>query len=541
MRHSGSGYRRVATLLLIFLLVTSTWAEEGVLVLRVVDVDQLPVPELRIGTEGPGGSPQFTDQNGQARLRLPANTKPAALVTLQIEGVWRGVVVQFISPINRRVRVPPYDDAPDNVDEVTVAKKHDLQVLESGAGLSAVHAVADKPAGAPKPKPGTPSQGRYRRPDMFGLPHLQTVALRMDSAVPRDNPQPTGVDAAAEYFGLPPAAVAAAIVKWGGTPLLWKMILVTGTVEAGGGDPFRFVRAVNDDILFGIAPWSLRACTLQPVLLKFQERDSKRFAAIVGADADWLKQTMSAPCEVSSKAAAERMLTSSNTLQPAWRERLRRLGAEPIFQHVAVEHMMQQLRQGQSLASGMGMASEQAIAFVTAAALQSGADVVVAQRQKLQADVAAFKQQLGRAPDEQEQLLMLANLLKPQFVSAPVDRAQLFANGSVTAFGANYDLEEFGIGFGDADNGRELTRHNDPAILAKLDNGWSPAQPETGSNSSRRRARRQSSACCRLAWRRALRCVNRITVCRAHQPRTREAGHRAVAIERATRAGGARS
>ena len=75
----GFAYRwRAVLLLFIFSLVTCTMlAEEGMLVLVVMDTRQHPFANVQMGTEGDAGSPQFTDQNGKARLRLAPNTKLA--------------------------------------------------------------------------------------------------------------------------------------------------------------------------------------------------------------------------------------------------------------------------------------------------------------------------------------------------------------------------------------------------------------------------------------------------------------------------------
>ena len=81
MRHASGGWRQAATSLLIFLLVTATVAEESVLVLSITDLGQHPFADIQIGTAGGSGSPQFSDQNGKARLKLAPNTKPDSWVT----------------------------------------------------------------------------------------------------------------------------------------------------------------------------------------------------------------------------------------------------------------------------------------------------------------------------------------------------------------------------------------------------------------------------------------------------------------------------
>ena len=493
MRHIA-GRRRGATLLLVLLLVTYTTAEDGVLVLVVTDVGQHPFANVRIGTAGDSGSPQFSDQNGKVRLKLASGTKPAAWVTLMIMGAPEGIDLAFISPYDGRVRVPPFDNEQENFDPVIVVKRGDRAMLETGEGMLALHATVNKTVASRKPKPKAAPQGLNLAPGGVGAPHLETVAWRKRSAPqPSDeDPEQAALAAAAEHFGLPPAELKAAIADWGGDALVWKTILLTGTIETGGADPFPFVRALNNDVWFGVGEWSLQQCSLQPLLLKFQERDSQRFAAIVGADAKWLSATLSAPCEVSSKTVAEQMLTAPGALRPVWRDRFRQLGLEPVFQRAMVQHMMQWMNQAQSLANAMGLSSTQSLAMVYDTLIQTGAGNMRRQQQKLSANVDAFQQQFGRAPDEQEKLLLLANQLVqwrqqaayPQYASSFIDRVHLFSQATGTAFGHPYSLPEFGIGFQDVQSGQDLLLHNDPAVLAKLMDGWLPSRADAATPGS---------------------------------------------------------
>src|SRR5271165_1788688 len=170
-------HRRAAVLLLIFLLVTCTAAEEGVLVLIATDTGDHPFPNVRIGAAGDAGSPQITDQNGKARLKLAPGTKPNTWVKLLIGNAPEGVDVVFISPYDGRVRVPPYDNEQENYDPVVLVKRSDKAMLESGSGMLAIHATANQSAAAQKKKPAAKptSQNNRRRPVSVSvnLPHLQ--------------------------------------------------------------------------------------------------------------------------------------------------------------------------------------------------------------------------------------------------------------------------------------------------------------------------------------------------------------------------------
>ena len=462
--------RRVAILLLVFVFATSTLAEEGVLVLITTDTGEHPFPGVRIGAAGDSGSPQTTDQNGKARLRLAPGTKPNTWVKLLIGNEPGGIDVAFISPFDGRVRVPPFDNEQENYDPVVLVKRGDKAMLENGDGMLAIHAAAKTSASLEK-KPTSPSsQNNRQRPVevALSLPHLQTVALRMsspavdnDEALCKDDElEQAAVAAAAQRFGLSVEDVKKAIAIWGGDDVVWGEIMLTGTIEAGGTDPFSFVRTANQDIQFGSGVWSLRECTLQPLLLQFQKQDPQRFAEIVGADAEWLDKTMSGPCDESAKTALQRMLDAGH-LSALWRSRFRNLGYEPSFQHVQVRQMEVEVSEARSQASALGLQSDQAVAFLTAPAIRSLISAAPKFRESYLQDVANFTGQNARAPGEQERLLILKNRTIESWNAQPGNSARatpdfvplvnLFYDGSGTVAGRQYDLDEFGIGPGGAE------------------------------------------------------------------------------------------
>jgi uncharacterized protein YkwD len=309
--------------------------------------------------------------------------------------------------------------------------------------------------------------------------------------------QKAALAAAAQKFGLSVAAIKAAMVSWGGDPLVWKLILLTATLEAGGTDPFPAIHATAKDLYFGAGSWSLSECSLQPLLLKFQKRDQKRFAEIFGADTQWLSKTISGPCEASSQAVLKRILDDSGHLQPTWRDRFRKLGYEQSFQRVQVDQMMSRMASAQGAANALGLRSEQALAFCYDVAEAHGANSIIRQRRNFSNDVAAFQERIGRPPDEQEKLLMLANRLiqrdnesgrNPTFASPSIARATLLSQGQGVVFGTHYDVEDFGIGMQDTQTGADLPLNNDPTVLQQLQDGWIPSEgPPPAPRASRAR------------------------------------------------------
>jgi uncharacterized protein YkwD len=458
--------RRVAVLLLIFLLVTCTVAEEGVLVLVVTDTRDHPFPNVRIGTAGDGGSPQTTDQNGKARLKLAPSTKPSTWVTLLIGKAPEGVEVVFVSPYDSRVRVPPYDNEQENYDPVVLAKRGDKAMLESGSGMLAIHATVNQSAATQRKKPTKPTSQNYRPHPVtvaINLPHLQTVSLRASSsALDYSDPQPTDEElqqaalaAAAQRFGLSVEDITASMANWGGGALEWGEMTLTASIEAGGTDPFPFVRTANQDIQFGSGSWGLRECSLQPVLVQFQQRDPKRFAEIIGADAEWLSKTMSGPCDASAKAALQRMLDNSGHLSELWRSRFRNLGNEHSFQPAQVRQVALGVIQARSQASSLGLQSDQAVALLAAPAVRRLVSATPTFREKYLQDAAAFNRQSGRALDEQEKLQVLKNRIIESWKEQPGNSPEatlvfeslvnLFVDGSGIVSGRQYDLDDFGI------------------------------------------------------------------------------------------------
>jgi hypothetical protein len=106
------------------------WAEEGVLVVEVTDVQSHPVPGLRIGVEGSNSTPGITDRNGKTRIRLAPGTKPGSLVSLAIMNSPGGEDLEIISPFaGRRATVPPFDNESENYVLVVVVRRGDIKAL----------------------------------------------------------------------------------------------------------------------------------------------------------------------------------------------------------------------------------------------------------------------------------------------------------------------------------------------------------------------------------------------------------------------------
>lgn len=467
------GRRRTAVLLLTILLMTSAVAEEGVLLLIATENGRHPFPGVPIGAAGGGGSPQPTDQNGKARLKLAPGTKPSTWVTLLIGNRPNGIAVAFISPYDGRVRVPPFDNEQENRVLVELVRPGDKAMLETGTGMLAIHAAMKASVSAQKknaPNPSSQDFRRHRPTFEFNPPHLQTVSLR-ESTSPKDygNPPCLGeelkqaaLEAAAQKFGLSVKDVQDSIAAWGGDALVWGEIMLTASVEAGGTDPFSYVRTANQDIQFGSGNWGLRDCSLQRVLLKFQQRDHERFAQIVGNDTEWLSKAVPGACEALADAALQRILDKSGQLSALWRARLENLGSEPSFQHVQIQQVQLDVNEARSHASAFGLQSDQAVAFFAAPAVRRLVTNAPTLRDNYLQDVASFSEHNGHPPDRRDRMLILKNRMiesrkgqpetSPETTSNFVSLIDLFTDGSGTVSGRHYDLDDFGMGPGVTDD-----------------------------------------------------------------------------------------
>src|SRR5262249_37824269 len=109
------------------------WGEQGILVVHAQDLQGRPVSGLQIGVEGDGGS-VFTNDDGKARIPLAKNTRENTWVTLQILKSPRGRDLQMVSPWDRRVTVPSFENESQNFVEVFVVQSGDRDALQMQHG-----------------------------------------------------------------------------------------------------------------------------------------------------------------------------------------------------------------------------------------------------------------------------------------------------------------------------------------------------------------------------------------------------------------------
>ena len=139
----------VVFLMGLWLCLTSRmlWAEAGVLVVHVKDVQRRPISGVQIGVEGDGGSAIAMD-DGKARIALAKDTEEKSWVSLQILKSPPGKDYVIVSPWDYRTLIPSFENESENFVEVVVVQRGDRAALESGTVLAAAAAQINK-ANAP--------------------------------------------------------------------------------------------------------------------------------------------------------------------------------------------------------------------------------------------------------------------------------------------------------------------------------------------------------------------------------------------------------
>ena len=159
-------------------------AEQGILVVHVSDPQDRPIQAVSLATQGDGSTGAPTNGQGRTRIALAVQTRAKTWVTLQII---RPQDLVFVSPWNKRVQVPPFENESENFVPVVLIKRGDRLALESGQALVAITAKVNE---ANSTKVGRDSGGTRRDPKIA----LEDVA---------------------HEFGLAPGEVDQAIRAWG--------------------------------------------------------------------------------------------------------------------------------------------------------------------------------------------------------------------------------------------------------------------------------------------------------------------------------------
>ena len=109
----------------------------NVIVLHIADLQERPVPGVKIAIAGDGGT-GTSDPNGKTRIRLASGTRAGAWVTLSIVSTPPGQDWVFVDPWNSRISVLPFENESDNFRAVYLARRGDREMLRSGKVLESI-------------------------------------------------------------------------------------------------------------------------------------------------------------------------------------------------------------------------------------------------------------------------------------------------------------------------------------------------------------------------------------------------------------------
>ena len=467
--------RRAVVLVLIFLLVISAVAEEGVLVLDRHGPEEASLSRRENRRRGRRrfAANLGPERKGAAR-HSRKGTKPGTPIELQIDNQPSGIDVDFLAPFQGQAFVPPFDNEQVNFVRVVLVRSGDLAALESGSGNLALKAATAKSSAeqqnkAAKPTfEGLPPSSLHRRiqfassADGFvsrehrstGLLPTQRVRTTQFSRPLWQRPRKSSACPSRMSSNRSPAGEA---TTWCG-----ERLMVTASIETRGDDPFSFVRSANQDVQFGAGLWSLRECNLQPVLLQFQQRDRKRFAEIIGTDAEWLSKTLTSSCDNSANAALSRMLDKSGHLSALWSIQVPETWVTNTrFSMFKWSKCRLDVNKARTLAAGLGLQSDRAVAFLAAPAVRSlvSADAKTAVKAICRM-LRASPGKMGAHPTSRRKLEILKYKTieswkgqpgtSPEATSNFVSLVNLLSAGTGTVSGRHYDLDEFGIGLSSA-------------------------------------------------------------------------------------------
>ncbi len=125
----------------ILLNLGTLFAEEGILVVYVADTKEQPISGVQMSIEGTGTISPPSDRSGKTRIRLTHDTRAGDWVTLLVvKWLSHEQELVFISPWNRRVIVPPFDNEAVNYASIILAKRSDKALLRDDKALEAITA-----------------------------------------------------------------------------------------------------------------------------------------------------------------------------------------------------------------------------------------------------------------------------------------------------------------------------------------------------------------------------------------------------------------
>jgi len=154
-------------------------------VVHVTDINDHPVIGLHLRAGDSDTRPSTA--NGEARIKLASQTKPGVFIKLEIVSSPKGHDYVLISPYDKSVQVPPFENEAQNIVSAVVVERRDKACLENSACIRSAAAQIDR------------ATSRHSLAHVPGTKQQRTEAL---GTVAKD-------------FGLEPEDIDRAIRAWG--------------------------------------------------------------------------------------------------------------------------------------------------------------------------------------------------------------------------------------------------------------------------------------------------------------------------------------
>lgn len=240
-----------------------------------------------------------------------------------------------------------------------------------------------------------------------------------------------------------------------------KALRITSTFETGrplgfGGLTGNFDR---QGLSFGLLQWNFGTGSLQPLLQEFDRDHPDRFKMIFGPDAGQLRTALRFTRTEEERLRFPHSINDSrNRIVEPWKSYFGRLEQDPEFQKIQIKHARKRMDRAIGYARQFGFKSERGLALMFDLVTQLGPAWLTCSRPAckkrallIEQRRAAFPQERGRPPTEQELIAIIANVAAdtslPQFREKVRARKMTIVNGFGQVHRHNFDLaREFGLG-----------------------------------------------------------------------------------------------
>lgn len=203
-------------------------------------------------------------------------------------------------------------------------------------------------------------------------------------------------------------------------------------------------------ITFGVIGFTLKGGELQKLLRDMRAANPSKFDEIMGDGREDIARMIDAPVKEAVIFASTISVGRSNTkLQAPWPQRFEKLGAEPEFRAVQMDHVRNRhLFPARQDAANYKLQSRLGFALMADIRVQNGAIRPTAAKQ-IEERVREAEEKAGAPLGESARMLIIANAVAdhstPQFREHVRARKLAIVNGAGVVYGRPFDMKERGI------------------------------------------------------------------------------------------------